>query len=219
MKKILLIAATLFSMQTFAQQGNWYLGGMAGFGSNTHNDYTGPNTKKTVNSSWSFGPEFGTFLKDDIQLGFVAGLGGGTTKVDGNKTSSSTQFNPTVYCRKFFPVTDNFSMFAGLYLNYLSSSNKTYTPIGDFKSTSSGFGARLGIGIAYALSPRVTAVGQYGLFGFTSTTDKDNNGNKTDQNSGFDFGVNTIGAGAFPQGNGSGSVFNIGIYYTIVKKN
>lgn len=217
MKKLLIIASILFSTQAFAQQGNWYLGGVGGFGSNTHKDYSGPTMVKTVNSSWAFGPEFGTFLKDDIQLGFVVGLGGGTQKVDGTKTDSRTDFNPTIYCRKFFTVTDNFSVFAGLYLNYLSSTNKNYLPT-ETKSTSTGFGSRLGLGIAYALSPRFTAVGQYGLFGFTSTTDKDNNGNKTDQNSGFDFGVNTIGAGSFTQGNGSGSVFNIGLYYTIIQK-
>jgi len=158
-------------------------------------------------------------LKDDIQLGAVIGLGGGTTKVNDDKTTSYSSFNPTIYVRKFFPVTDNFSLFAGLYLNYLSGKSTNYGATADTKFTSSGFGTRLGVGIAYALSPRVTAVGQYGLFGFTSTTDKDNDGDKTDSNSGFDFGVNTIGAGSFTQGNGSGSVFNIGIYYTIVKKN
>jgi len=216
MKKLLIIASILFSTQAFAQQGSWYLGGVAGFGSNTHKNYTGPTVVKTVESSWAFGPEFGTFLKDDIQLGFVVGLGGSTEKIDGSKIESKTEFNPTVYCRKFFKVTDNFSAFAGLYLNYLSSKTVDYTPV-ESKFTTNGFGTRLGIGIAYALAPRVTVVGQYGLFGFTTTTDKNDNGDKVGSDSGFDFGVNTIGAGSFKQGNQSGSVFNIGIYYTIIQ--
>jgi hypothetical protein len=63
---------------------------------------------------------------------------------------------------------------------------------------------RVGVGVAYALSPRFTAVGQYGLLGFQSTKDK-LDGEETTKDSSFDFGVNTTG----------GSVFNIGLYYTI----
>lgn len=106
-------------------------------------------------------------------------------------------------------------MFAGLYLSIISTTNKNLlsTPADVTKGT--GFGARVGVGVAYALSPRFTAVGQYGLLGFYTAKYKLN---ETDYytNSGFDFGVNTTGASRLSQGNGSGSVFNIGLYYTFM---
>jgi len=71
------------------------------------------------------------------------------------------------------------------------------------ESTTKGFGARVGVGVAYALSPRFTAVGQYGVLRFRSTKDEVD-GDEVSKDSDFDFGVNTTG----------GSVFNIGIYYT-----
>ena len=40
------------------------------------------------------------------------------------------------------------------------------------------------------------------------------NGNETGKESDFNVGVNTVGSSSFVQGNGSGAVFNIGIYYT-----
>jgi hypothetical protein len=85
----------------------------------------------------------------------------------------------------------------------------------EMKHTQSGFGARVGIGVALALSPRFTAVGQYGLLGFSSVSNKNDDGDKTSTDTSFDFGVNTVGGSTLSQGNGSGAVFNIGIYYTI----
>jgi len=105
-------------------------------------------------------------------------------------------------------------MFAGFYLNYLSGKTTSY-PSGT-ESTQSGVGLRLGVGIAYALSPRFTAVGQYGLMGYQSVTSKVA-GNTTDTDSSFNFGVNTVGSSTLSQGNGSGAVFNIGLYYTFKK--
>ena len=40
------------------------------------------------------------------------------------------------------------------------------------------------------------------------------NGNETGKESDFNVGVNTVGSSSFVQGNGSGAVFNIGLYYT-----
>ena len=171
---------------------------------------------KTTTSSWALGPEVGTFLKDDIQLGFVLGLGGSSVKDDNKKIYTITNFSPTAYVRKFFKLTDNFSTFAGFYVNYSTGTITDYTVIPSVDQTQSGIGLRLGVGIAYALSPRFTAVGQYGLMGYQTLTSKQA-GTTTGTDSSFNFGVNTVGSSTLSQGNGSGAVFNIGLYYTFIK--
>lgn len=215
-KTILIFSLFVFTLSASAQQGSWYLGGLAGYSSSTNKD---TDDNKTVNSTWAFGPEFGTFLSDNLQLGFITGLSGGTRKVGDNKDYSYTVFSPTVYVRHFYRITDNFSTFGGLYLGYISGNMTDYDyntdPAEETKSSQSGFSARIGIGVTYALSPRFTAVGQYGLMGYSSVSNKNNDGEKTSTDSNFDFGVNTVGGSTLSQGNGSGAVFNIGIYYTI----
>lgn len=214
MKKALFILTMVASsFVATAQKGNWYVGGVVGFASNTSKDASG---FKTINSSWAFGPEGGTFLKDDIQLGLALGLGGSSSKNDSKTITTSTNFGPTVYIRKFFKITDNFSTFAGFYLNYANGKTTDYTFTPSTESTSSSVGLRLGVGVAYALSPRFTAVGQYGLMGYQTTSFK-TGGNSNGSESSFNFGVNTVGSSTLSQGNGSGAVFNIGIYYTIKK--
>jgi len=54
------------------------------------------------------------------------------------------------------------------------------------------------------LSPRFTAVGQYGVLGYQSVSNKVA-GNNAGSTSSLNFNVNTVG---------TGSVFNIGLYYT-----
>jgi hypothetical protein len=209
---ILILAAT--TTVTMAQKGSWYIGGVAGFGSHTETDV---NDDEWTHSMWSFGPEVGTFLTDDIQLGIALGLGGTTEGNDSIDLTETSSFNPTLYGRKFFKITENFSTFGGLYLNFISESMTDRSSGSDIESEGSGFGARLGIGVAYALSPRFTAVGQYGLLGFQSVSFESGGTDAGDESS-FDFGVNTVGSSSFSQGNGSGSVFNIGIYYTFLAK-
>lgn len=217
-KTIILIAFITMSTFIMAQQGSWYLGGLAGYGSSTSKD---ANDIKTTTSTWAFGPEFGTFLTNTVQLGFITGLGGGTSKVGDEKDYTMSSFSPTVYGRKFVKITETFSGFGGLYLSYISGNRTNYDYTSgsevEMKYKQSGFGASIGVGVALALSPRFTAVGQYGLLGYTTTTSKDNDGNKTSTDTSFDFSVNTVGGNTFAQGNGSGAVFNIGIYYTIVQ--
>jgi hypothetical protein len=198
-KALILISMVTLSFVAMAQQGSWYIGGLAGFSSSKSEAAGGG--PETVNSSWAFSPEIGTFLKDDIQLGIALGIGGSKTEFDGDDESKSSQLNPTLYGRKFFKITDNFSTFAGLYLDLVNEKNTDYDPT--IESKTSGFGARVGIGVAYALSPKFTAVGQYGLLGFQSTKDEVD-GDEVSKASSFDFGVNSTG----------GSVFNVGIYYT-----
>ena len=213
MKKNLLIFAMMaLSFSLMAQKGSWYIGGTVGYVSNSSKDASG---FKSSTANWYFAPEGGTFLKDDIQLGLALGLGGSSSKNDNGKLSSTTNFSPTVYVRKFFKVTDNFSTFAGAYLNYISSKSTSYAVAPPIESTQSGIGLRLGVGIAYALSPRFTAVGQYGLMGYQTVSSKtagiDNGTNST-----FSFGANTTGGSALTFGNAA-PVFNIGLYYTFKK--
>ncbi len=213
-KTLILLSMVAMTTVSMAQKGTWYIGGLAGFATSTDKD---PNDKKTTMSNWTVAPEVGTFLKDDIQVGLAFGIGGAKEKNDSLDLSESSFLTPTLYGRKFFKITDNFSTFAGLYLSYIGGKSTDFTNTPETKSEQSGFGARIGVGIAYALSPRFTAVGQYGLFGFQSVNNKVN-GNDAGSNSSFDFGVNTVGGGTLGQGNGSGSVFNIGLYYTFITK-
>lgn len=197
---------------SMAQTGSWYAGGVVGFAST---NTTPAGGTKQVSSSWAFAPEFGTFLKDDIQLGLALGISGTADKNDGTKNGSFTAISPTIYSRKFFKIADNFSAFGGIYLNYTTANEKDFTTTPTDETTYAGLGLRLGIGVAYALSPRFAAVGQYGLMGFQSLNFK-NNGSDAGSRSSFDLGVNTVGSSTLIQGNGSGAVFNIGIYYTLV---
>jgi hypothetical protein len=199
-KTLILISMIVVSFSSMAQQGSWYIGGLVGISSSKDED--AGSGVESVSSSWAFAPEIGTFLSNDLQLGLALGISGSKQTFDGDDVSKSTSIDPTIYGRKFFSVTDNFSVFAGLYLSFISETDTDYAPATvEFKT--SGFGSRVGVGVAYALSPRFTAVGQYGLLGFESTKTKVD-GDETSSNTSFDFGVNTIGA----------SVFNIGIYYT-----
>ena len=210
-KQFLLLTIVFVSVFSYGQKGSWYIGGVGGYGSNTWEPTDGA---KSTTNTWAFGPEIGTFLQNDVQLGFILGLNGSTAKYDGDKTSESSSFAPTIYARKFKKITDNFSLFSGLYFGYVSGTSKSFAP--ETKTTSSGVSISLGVGMAFALSPRWTAVGQYGLLGYTSTTHKQD-GSETGKESDFNLGVNTVGSSSFVQGNGSGAVFNIGLYYTFSK--
>jgi opacity protein-like surface antigen len=216
MKKIFTTIAVLCSLSTFAQSGSWYVGGALGYMGKTSKYTTAASgiTGERKNSTWVVSPEIGTFLSDNWQLGLALGLNG-EKQIDPNKNESTgSSISPTIYIRRFAKVSDNLSVFAGLYGNFASGSIKHKDGItgAETKDKVGAFGMRLGVGVAYALSDRFTAVGQYGLFGFTSTTTNYDNDDKN-QDTSFDFGVNTVGSSSLIEGNGA-SVFNIGLYYT-----
>jgi hypothetical protein len=208
MKKLLIIITCMASaFAAAAQQGTWYIGGLGGYSSDTDKGPSAASGVLTITTTnWAFAPEIGTFLQDDIQLGIALRFEGSSVKDDNNEQRSSSTFRPIVYGRKFFKLTDNFSTFAGLYVNYSTGTDTDYLPVPTTDDTS-GFGVALGIGVAYALSPRFTAVGQYGVLGYQSEAYK-TDGLDAGSTSSFDFGVNTVG----------GAVFNIGLYYTFVTK-
>ncbi len=205
-KALILISMVALSSVAVAQTGSWYAGGMLGFGSSSSKD---ANDDKTTTTNWTFGPEVGTFIKDDIQLGIILGLGGSKVKDENGDISKSSNFGPTIYARKFWNFTDNFKGFAGLYLNYVGGKTTDFdTPQQgtDTEYKQSGFGAKIGVGVAYAIAPRFTLMGQYGLLGWQSVkTTSEGNDISTDSN--FGLNVNTTGT----------SVFNVGIYYTFMQ--
>src|SRR5580765_5351047 len=145
MKKQLLVLMIVFtSAISYAQKGSWYIGGVGGYGSNSQEPTSG---EKTTTNTWAFGPEIGTFLQNNIQLGFIIGLNGSSEKTGDSKTSESSSFAPTIYVRNFKKITDNFSLFTGLYAGYLSGTEKDFVP-NETKMTGSGFSISVGVGMA-----------------------------------------------------------------------
>ena len=144
-------------------------------------------------------PEVGTFLMNDIQIGFALNISGAKEKDDQGVEQKTSAFSPVVYARKFFTITDGFSVFAGLDLNYTTGK---FTDTSNQDTNINGFGTNVNVGLAYALSPKFAIVGKYGLIGYESLKVKDPGGNEFKTR---DFGLNV---------NTLGPVFNVGIYYT-----
>src|SRR6188768_1199281 len=70
-KQFLLLTIVFVSVFSYGQKGSWYIGGVGGYGSSTSEP---TDDVKTTSNTWAFGPEVGTFLANDIQLGFILGL-------------------------------------------------------------------------------------------------------------------------------------------------
>jgi hypothetical protein len=199
MKKrtIVILTAGIFSLlnagAVYAQKGSWYIGGQGGYTSRTEEN---TNIRDIETTQWAVAPEIGTFLQDHLQLGFAVNLGGGKTE-DLLTETETTKFSPVLYLRRFFKVGDKFATFVGVVGNVTTGNVKIDTQKNDL----SGWGANLSLGAAYALSDRWTAVGQYGLLGYTSST-IENDFNKNT--------VNNLGLNV----NSLGPVFNVGLYWT-----
>jgi hypothetical protein len=191
----LMMAIGLCSAKVHAQKGSWYAGGQAGYNSRTEKNTGSPDIKTR---NWAFAPEVGTFLENNLQLGMGLNLSG--SKAGNGIDSTTTRFSPVVYLRRFFKIDDRFSTFVGLVGNVTTGSAKA----GNLKYDLSGWGANISLGAAYALSSRFTAVGQYGLLGYTSQTTKLGS---------FKNKVNDLGLSV----NSLGPVFNVGLYWTFKK--
>jgi len=208
MKKANLFVIMLLSGATaLAQSGSWYVGGQLGLSSTKTENFSSNQVGKTT--MYNASPEFGTFIKDDLLVGFA--LNFSTTKVDNDVSNTdyteNSLISPVLYVRKFWSIQDVFSTFVGLDVNFSSGSAKQNS--GDVLTTTnkiSGFGANLNVGVALPLGDRFTAIGKYGLLGYSSTTDKNDAGVKQSTDAEFGFGVNSLG-----------SVFNVGLYYTFIK--
>lgn len=208
MKKAILFLTLFIILGTaMAQQGSWYVGGQVGFGSQKSENFNSNIVSKTT--STNFSPEVGMFLSDALSLGVAVNFS--TQKNDNNvsNTDYTSQFltSPVLYVRKFFSIEDLFLTFVGLDVNFSTGANKQR--VSDVVTTTSkvsGFGVNLNVGLAFPLGEKFTAVGKYGLLGYSSTTNKDDVGVKQSSNSVFGFNVNSLG-----------SVFNVGLYYTFMQ--
>ena len=182
----------LFLSTVHAQKGSWYIGGELGHNSKTEKNTGLPDVKT---NTWAVAPEIGTFLQNDLQLGFAVNLSGSDVSV--GIDSTTTRFAPVLYLRRFFKVGDAFSTFVGLVGSFTTGNVDADGTEYDL----SGWSANVSLGAAYAVSKRFTVVGQYGLFGYTSQT-VENGSNKSETNN---LGLNI---------NSLGPVFNVGIYWT-----
>lgn len=121
-----------------AQQGSMYIGGGLGYDETT----------------WRFAPEVGTWIADDLQLGLVATLYG--QDGDGNIKFGAA---PHLYLRKWFSVSDRFSLFAGANVQFSTESYR-------FGESSTNFNGFLDAGFGYSVAPRWGMVGRFGRLGY-----------------------------------------------------
>ena len=189
LKLNLLLFFFFLATAAHAQKGSWYIGGQLGFNSKTEKN---AGSADLTTTTWSVAPEVGTFLQNNLQLGFALNLGG----LNSTNTSETT-FSPVIYLRRFYPVGDKFSLFTGIVGNFTAGS----TEVNGQSGTLSGWGLNLSLGAAFAVSKTFTLVGQYGLFGYSYESVEISG----DKSSVSNFGLNV---------NSLGPVFNVGIYWT-----
>ncbi|WP_152286532.1 outer membrane beta-barrel protein [Flavicella marina] len=136
MKKIILILLLVVSTGALAQKGSVYIGGALG--------YTSDNYK--------IAPEAGYWMAETLQLGAVLSYEKSTTANVDTKT-----FKPHVYFRKFYAMSDKFSLYAGANARYVST---------DVAGVSSSyFDAFVDLGFAYSLADRWGVVGRVASIG------------------------------------------------------
>jgi hypothetical protein len=213
-KTILLSAFALATISAHAQKGSWYVGGNVGFSTAQNKIQTGSTeTKNGKTTTWTFRPEFGTFLTDHVQLGIQLNANG--SKTDQQNTAKdvtkSINLGAILYSRYFFGK-DAFKPFVGV--NLEAAPGKTKYSSGSTVTSETknfNFGANVNAGFGYALSKRVTAVGSFGLLGYNHSTNKTVGSNTKYTTSTFGFKSDNGGSSAGTLGNR----FTTGIYYTL----
>jgi outer membrane protein len=224
MKKIIL---TMFAgsvamlSQAQVEKGSMYIGGAVGFQTSKYvSDYDTSNTDDSKVMSWSFSPEFGYFISEDMSIGIGLGLGGSTytdNKPGGGLKSyewKSSDFSVMLNARKYFSAADNFSLFVGANFNFGSGNvDMTSTPnsgaatVDNQKISSMGLG--INAGLMFNITDKVMIFGQWapGLGWSTQTVTEQDAGdpNKTISKS-TDIGLNI---------NTFGTPFNIGMFFVL----
>ena len=206
-KTILLSAFALAAISANAQKGSWYVGGNVGFNSQQSKmDVSGTTTDEGKLTSWTFSPEFGTFITDHVQLGL--GVTATGSKFDNQNSTpginKTTNLGATLYSRYFFGK-ETFKPFVGI--NVLAAPGKTENSLGGTITSETKdftFGANVNAGFGYALSKRVTAVGSFGLLGYNHSSSKSVGGSTKYITSSFGLNAGTLG-----------NRFTTGIYYTL----
>lgn len=195
-----------------AQKNSFYIGGQAGFNSTTTTDNTkGISTTTNKLNNYSFSPEVGTFLTNQVQLGVGFTFSGSKQEMPyavGN-TSSTTinRYGGTVYSRYFFGE-GNFRPFVGLNASLLpgnSTVDNGGVASGRTKYSTLDFGANLNAGFGYGLTKRLAVVGSFGTFGFQSSRSKEDGTDNKITTTNFGLNANTLG-----------NLFTVGVYYTFI---
>jgi hypothetical protein len=207
-KTIIAMALVATTLSANAQRGSWYAGGAVGFSSETQKtENSGTETKGPQTTDWSFRPEVGTFLTDNVQVGIGLTLGGSKVDQRGTTTnvSKSMYTGGTIYGRYFFGKAA-FRPFVGVNISVLPGTTENETGSGTIKYKIMTMGANLNAGFSYALAPRVCVVGSFGTLGFQRETSKlDGSDAKTTKT--------TAGLDASTLN----ERFNVGVYYTLTK--
>lgn len=205
-------ALVLSALTAHAQKGSIYLGGQAGFNSTSTKLDNGTTTTTTSKASnWSFSPEIGTFLTNQVQLGVGFTFSGSrleTPAFNNNITAITKRYGGTVYGRYFFGE-GNFRPFLGLNVSLLPGNSRTERSAFSTttsRSTTFDVGANLNAGFAYGLNKRLTVLGSFGTFGFQNSVAKEDGTNNKTTTTDFGLNVNTLG-----------NLFTIGVYYTLTK--
>ncbi len=198
MKKPLLVTiAAIVVASAHGQGGSWYVGGVASY-QNSSND-AGTEFSST---SWSFGPEVGTFFNADWSAGLALGLSGSSSKNEDGDISKSSMFAPTLYGRRWWKAGDRLGIFAGLDLSFGTGATTNFMPQ-EVEAESSSFGANLNTGVAYALADRWTLLFKFAGLGYTSKKEGD---------------VTTNTFGLLADGNITQNQFIfVGLYYTFIQ--
>jgi hypothetical protein len=214
MKHFFLFAAlSLGAFSAQAQKNSFYIGGQAGFNSTSTDVENNGNTVTTSKSNnYSFSPEIGTFLTNQVQLGVGFTFSGSRQEIPSTLTSIGTttrinRYGGTVYSRYFFGE-GNFRPFIGLNASVLpGNSTAEYTGAAGttVKANTLDIGANLNAGFGYGLTKRVTLVGSFGTFGFQRTTSKQKGNNIETTTNNFGLNANTLG-----------NLFNVGLYFTFI---
>lgn len=197
-KNILITALSLITAgMVSAQSGSIYAGGNLGVNTQSVKVESTGTTLKS--NSWQVAPEVGYYVTDDIAVGLMLGIRGDKNSLD----TKTTVFQPTLYGRRFFKMSDAFNLFAGLNLAVSTDKIEPKNATSANTDKSTGFGAGIDLGGTYKLSDRFTIIGRYAALGWSSTTEKTGS---TKTHTTTDFGFNVLSLG--PQ-------FTVGIYYTL----
>lgn len=199
LKHFFTLIFVFISVEAFSQGGSIYLGGTAGFNLNTIKD------SDVKRSNWSFSPEVGTFLSDNLQLGVGLKIRGSKVEFSSTSSESTIETGATLYARNFFAAGSPFRPFIGLNVDVLpGKTTDEESGSDDVVVKTFTFGANLNAGFGYWISPKWTVVGSFAALGFETTSSKlDGSDTKTVEN---DFGLNI---------NTLGNRFTIGFYYTL----
>ncbi|RZK86940.1 MAG: hypothetical protein EOO62_40040 [Hymenobacter sp.] len=214
MKHFFLTAALAASaLAAQAQKNSFYIGGQAGFNStSTTQDAGGISTTTSKLNNYSFSPEVGTFLTNQVQLGVGFTFSGSRT--EGVPTAANliavtdvNRYGGTIYSRYFFGE-GNFRPFVGVNASLLPGNSTTETagPNSITRNYSTfDFGANLNAGFGYGLTKRLAVVGSFGTFGFQNSTSKEKGTDNRITTNNFGLNANTLG-----------NLFTVGVYYTFI---